>query len=143
MKTYTIRELSQLFELPPSTLRYYEEVGLLTNIQRQGNRRIYQECHLNRLRALCCFKETGMSIAQLQTFFTYETAPDKNEEMVDLLQDHSAKVAAQMASLQKNMQHIQRKLHFYQDICQAEKNNQPLPHWSSYKDQVYPDAIAK
>ena len=68
MKTYTIREVSERFSLPASTLRYYEEVGLLTEVMRDGKHRMYQDCHLNRLSALCCFKETGMSIAQLQTF---------------------------------------------------------------------------
>ena len=28
MKTYTIRELSEMFDLPASTLRYYESEGL-------------------------------------------------------------------------------------------------------------------
>ncbi|MGC6767479.1 MerR family transcriptional regulator [Enterococcus sp. LJL128] len=137
MKTYTIKELSTLFDLPASTLRYYEEVGLLTNIQRDGKHRIYEECHFNRLKALCCFKETGMSIAQLLTFFSYEEDADKNEEMVVLLTEHTAKVANQITRLQENMQHVQRKLNFYQDICQAEKLQQPVPSWDNYKNRSY------
>ena len=91
MKTYTIREVSERFSLPASTLRYYEEVGLLTEVMRDGKHRMYQDCHLNRLSALCCFKETGMSIAQLQTFFSYEKDANKNQEMVELLAEHTEK----------------------------------------------------
>ena len=29
MTTYTIKQVSQMFGLPASTLRYYEEIGLL------------------------------------------------------------------------------------------------------------------
>ena len=32
-QTYTIREMSERFGLPASTLRYYEEIGLLTDVK--------------------------------------------------------------------------------------------------------------
>lgn len=40
MAEYTIREISDMFQLPSSTLRYYEDMGILTNIGRtaSGNR---------------------------------------------------------------------------------------------------------
>ena len=34
MKTYTIREISELFSLPASTLRYYESEGLLPVVEK-------------------------------------------------------------------------------------------------------------
>lgn len=70
-KIYTIREVSKMFDLPVSTLRYYEDEGILTNVGRSSsNQRIYYETHINRLRSICCFKRTGMSIAKLKDFFS-------------------------------------------------------------------------
>ena len=42
MDTYTIKEVSEMFHLPSSTLRYYEDLGILTNVERSksGQRRI-------------------------------------------------------------------------------------------------------
>ncbi len=34
MERYTIREVADMFHMEPSTLRYYEDAGLLTNIGR-------------------------------------------------------------------------------------------------------------
>ena len=34
MQSYTIKEVSQMFQLPASTLRYYEDMGILTDIAR-------------------------------------------------------------------------------------------------------------
>jgi len=34
MKTYSIKEVSKLLGLPSSTLRYYEELGILSNVQK-------------------------------------------------------------------------------------------------------------
>lgn len=48
MKTYTIKEISQMFYLPSSTLRYYEEMGLLTDVGRTvSGQRIYTDEHVN------------------------------------------------------------------------------------------------
>ena len=69
MAQYTIREISEMFQLPSSTLRYYEDMEILTNIKRNNSgQRIYEDCHVNRLRTICCFKNAGMSISQLKEF---------------------------------------------------------------------------
>ena len=50
MKTYSIREISELFSLPASTLRYYESEGLLPNVEKSSSgQRIYTEEHIERL----------------------------------------------------------------------------------------------
>lgn len=36
--TYTIRQVATQFHMQPSTLRYYEEQGLLTNVVAHRNR---------------------------------------------------------------------------------------------------------
>lgn len=54
-----------MFHMEPSTLRYYEDAGLLTNIGRTpAGQRIYLQCHINRMRTICCFKHAGMSIEE-------------------------------------------------------------------------------
>lgn len=35
MDTYTIKEVSEMFHLPSSTLRYYEDLGILTKRRTQ------------------------------------------------------------------------------------------------------------
>ena len=42
MDTYTIKEVSEMFHLPSSTLRYYEDLGILTNVRRsKSGQRVY------------------------------------------------------------------------------------------------------
>ena len=36
-KIYTIREVSKMFDLPVSTLHYYEDEGILTNVRRSAS----------------------------------------------------------------------------------------------------------
>lgn len=141
MAYYTIRELSELFQLPASTLRFYEDQGLLTNIQRTASgQRIYEDCHVHRLKTICCFKNAGMSISQLQEFFSYESEEKEHiDAILQLLNAHKESVRDQIDSLQKAYAHLLRKLHYYDDIKKSLKSNQPLPQWKDYKFKTFSD----
>lgn len=145
MKEYSIKEVSDMFQLTPATLRYYEDMGILTNVPRTASgRRIYKEMHINRLRTICCFKNTGMTITQLQEFFTYEE--DQNNHIDDiliLLQRQQDTVEAQMKELQKTYAHVLRKQHYFQDIKTSLENGEPHPDWSDYKYKDFTDQSPK
>ena len=53
---YSITELSKIFNLPASTIRYYENrvVGKCRHIN--AYRRVYDDAHIDRLVAIECFK---------------------------------------------------------------------------------------
>lgn len=139
MEQYSIRDLSRMFDLPASTLRYYEEMGILTDVGRTpSGQRVYVQEHINRLRTICCFKHTGMSMAQLKQFFSYETdEPAHIEDVLNLLSDHKAQVQHQMQQMQKAYEHVIRKLHYYGDIKKSLDAGKPLPDWEDYRDKVF------
>lgn len=107
MKTYTITEISKMFDLPASTLRYYEELGILTNVKRnQSKQRIYDQRHINRLKTICCFKKTGLSIAKLQKFFACEEDEAAHiDEILTLLEDQEAHILDELAQYQASLKH--------------------------------------
>ena len=139
MKEYSIREISGMFHLPPSTLRYYEEMGILTQVGRSpSGQRVYYDMHINRLRTVCCFKKTGMTISQLKAFFSYESAePEHIDDILALLRAQEKTVAEEIRQLQQAHTHVLRKLRYYGDIKNALEANQPLPEWNSYKSAVF------
>ncbi len=134
-KVYTIREVSEMFNIPVSTLRYYEDEGLLTNVGRSStNQRIYYEMHINRLRSICCFKRTGMSISQLRDFFNFESDEDNSiDDMIALLECQKKSVEDKLKELHADYDHVQKKIRFYTDIKKAIENNLPKPNWLDYK----------
>lgn len=135
MKTYTISEVSKIFDLPASTLRYYEEEGILTSVGRSANhQRIYYDMHINRLRSICCFKRTGMSIAQLKDFFSFEADEEHSiDDMLALLEEQKVTVEQKLKELHADYAHVQKKIRFYTDVKKAIENGLPKPDWSDYK----------
>ena len=130
MQTYTIRKLSTLTGIPVSALRYYEDIGLLTDVARDGKNRIYTDCHLDRLRAIQCFKNTGMPIAKMQEFFRYdENIPCHINDIIALVTEHEANIKEQITVLQQELSHIQHKVRFYNKIKEAITEHSEWPKW--------------
>ena len=53
---YTIGQVSEMFDLPISTLRYYDKEGLFPTIQRDSGIRKFGEKELEALRVIECLK---------------------------------------------------------------------------------------
>ena len=128
MKNYTIREISEMFELPSSTLRYYESEGLLPEVPKSSSgQRIYSDEHVERLN---CFKRTGMTIPQLRKFFIYEADEAAHiDKIISLLKDQEQIVNEKLIQLQKDSAHVHHKVEYYSEIKHALENNLPLPVW--------------
>lgn len=131
VKTYTIREISMALEIPSSTLRYYEEIGLLDHVARTDkNQRIYTDEHINRLKAINCFKNTGLPISEMQDFFKYENNLEENiDDIIELVTRHEKNINDQIKKLQHELKHIEHKVRYYNRIKQAICSDSEWPCW--------------
>ena len=118
MKTYTIKEMREKFDIPSSTLRYYEDIGLFPEVKRtETNQRIYTEEHMDRLHAINCFKRTGLPIAKIHDFFEYaENLPCHIDDIIDMMESHEKDIICQMEKMQQDLDHIQQKVRYYNKI---------------------------
>ena len=134
MATYTIREVAQRFHVQTSTLRYYEDQGLLCNVERDdAGRRVYTDAHIGRLKAIACFKHAGMSIDELRRFFAYEK--DERAHIADMLESLESRhhaILEQRDALEEAYMHVLRKLHLYRDIQRSIETGEPYPDWANY-----------
>lgn len=66
---YSIKDVSEKFNISPYTLRYYEKEELLPNIHRTSNgTRVYSDVDLEWLQLICCMRATGMSISYIKDY---------------------------------------------------------------------------
>ena len=68
---YTIGQVSKLFGLPVSTLRYYDKEGLFDNIHRDSGIRKFSDRDLERLRMIECLKKSGLEIKDIKQFMIW------------------------------------------------------------------------
>jgi DNA-binding transcriptional MerR regulator len=65
-----IREVSKVSGLPPSTLRFYEEKGLIQSSGRNGLRRVFQANIIERLALISLGRNAGFSLDEISLMFT-------------------------------------------------------------------------
>ena len=115
--TYTIQEASEATDLPSSTLRYYEEMGLLEPIERAANgHRRYTEFDLRRVNLIKKLRLTGMSIDTMRDFVAlYRGGRSTARERREILQAHRLTVQARVDELLETIGFIDYKIGLYQD----------------------------
>ena len=57
---YTIGQISEMFQLPISTLRYYDKEGLFPDLERSSGIRRFSEKEIEALRVIECLKKSGL-----------------------------------------------------------------------------------
>ena len=68
---YTIGQVSERFDLPVSTLRYYDKEGLFPNLTRTSGARRFGEQELETLRVIECLKRSGLEIREIRQFMEW------------------------------------------------------------------------
>lgn len=68
---YTIGQVAQMFNLPVSTLRYYDKEGLFPNLERKGNIRQFSDKDIEAIRVIECLKKSGLEIKDIKQFFQW------------------------------------------------------------------------
>ena len=68
---YTIGQVSKMFGLPVSTLRYYDKEGLFPKLERSNGIRRFGERELETLRVIECLKKSGMEIKDIRQFMEW------------------------------------------------------------------------
>ena len=64
---YTIGQVSEMFHLPVSTLRYYDKEGLFPNLERSSGIRRFSDKEIEALRVIECLKKSGVEIKDINS----------------------------------------------------------------------------
>lgn len=66
--TYSIGEIAKMLKVEPSTLRYYDQIGIFPNIKRVNGRRVFTDEDFKWLRVLKCMKKINMPIKKIRKY---------------------------------------------------------------------------
>jgi MerR family transcriptional regulator, aldehyde-responsive regulator len=119
-----IAEVSQQYGISADTLRYYERVGLIPPVHRNGGGiRDYNELDLRRVDFIKCMRRAGLPIEILMEYMGLVQQGDKTiEARKEILIEQRDLLAARMAEMQKTLDLLNHKVEVYENaILQKEK----------------------
>ncbi len=112
-----MREFSGMVELSSHTLRYYEKIGLLKNVQRNSSgHRVYTQKDLDWVSFIKRLKETGMPLDNiLQYAALREKGAKTTSERQQLLESHQQCLKAHIEHQQQHVLALEEKINLYKD----------------------------
>ena len=112
---YTVGEMAKRLGVAPSTLRYYDQEGLLPFVERsEGGIRVFKESDYEWLQVIGCLKKTGMQLRDIKTFIEMAMQGDQTiEPRLALITKQKESVKAQIAELEETLRTLGFKEWYY------------------------------
>jgi DNA-binding transcriptional MerR regulator len=113
-----ISEVSELSGLSLDTLRYYERVGLIPEVNRtESGIRDYNELDLKRVDFVKCMRSAGLPIDVLIEYFKLvEQGDETAEARKQILIDQREQLLAKMEEIQSVLDILDHKIEVYDEI---------------------------
>lgn len=116
---YTIGQVSEMFGLPISTLRYYDKQGLFPGMERTSGIRKFSAREIEALRVIECLKKSGLEIKDIKQFMDWcvegaDTYPQRKE----LFEKQKEIVEAEIEYINKVLDMIKFKCWYYEQALQ-------------------------
>ncbi|MBQ6262732.1 MAG: MerR family transcriptional regulator [Clostridia bacterium] len=111
---YTIGQVSEMFDLPISTLRYYDKEGLFPELERKSGIRRFSDRELEALRLIECLKKSGLEIKDIKQFMIWAAeGPSSYSDRKALIEARKAVIEAELAKLKKALDMLKFKCWYY------------------------------
>lgn len=103
--TLRIGELAAQAGVTTRTLRYYESIGLLRPVEREGGFRCYSDDVLKRLHKIDALKKLGLSLEEIGTvidlYFEDPTGVTAKRRVLAILEGHLRETASKISALEQ------------------------------------------
>ncbi|NUU59850.1 MerR family transcriptional regulator [Bacillus sp. FJAT-27264] len=119
-KKLSIQDIAALTGLSTYTLRYYENIGLLSGIERDAKGyRVYSMEDISCIEFVIKLRDTDMPISQIKEFSDLRRQGNSTViERKELLEVHQANVIKQMKELGDNLIKINEKINHYKKLAE-------------------------
>jgi DNA-binding transcriptional MerR regulator len=105
MKNLDIGEVVKRCGIPVSTLRFYEEKGLIASVGRRGLRRLFDAAVVERLALISVGRAAGFSLEQIARMFAPDGRPRIDRQMLAAKADELEKTIRKLTAMRDGLKH--------------------------------------
>lgn len=112
---YNIGQISKMFNLSISTIRYYDKEGLLLNLERKSGIRKFTNRDVETLRVIECLKKSGLEIKEIRHFMELcQKGSSTYQERKQIFEDQKKIVLSEIERLKSVLDMLNFKCWYYQ-----------------------------
>ncbi|NPT43805.1 MerR family DNA-binding protein [Paraburkholderia sp. 1N] len=100
-----IAEVAQRSSMPASTLRFYEEKGLIASTGRRGLRRLFDADVLDRLALIALGRAAGFSLDEIALMFATDGPPRIDRQMLVSKADELDRTIRKLSAMRDGLRH--------------------------------------
>ena len=100
-----IAEVAKRSGVPASTLRFYEEKGLISSVGRHGIRRVFNTSVLERLALIALGRAAGFSLDEIARMLGTEGNPDIDRELLVSKADELDRTIGKLTAMRDGLRH--------------------------------------
>ena len=100
-----ISELAEFLKIPSSTIRYYEDIGLIHSIGRKGLQRVFSKNVIVTMQLILLGKKAGFSLDELKVMLSIKDHPVSKKVLLNKAEqiDHQIE---ELDQLRKGLRHV-------------------------------------
>ncbi len=111
---YTIGQVAEMFDLPISTLRYYDKQGLFPQLTRESGIRKFSDHEIEALRVIECLKKSGLEIKDIKRFMEWCAEGSATySKRFELIHKQKERVEKEIQQLHKTLDMLNYKCWYY------------------------------
>ena len=118
--SYSISEVAKMMHITASTLRYYDQMGLLPGVKRVNGRRVFEDKDFKWLRVLNCMKKINMPVAKIKEYIDLAKQGDQTlQARYELILEQKRRIEEELTALQNCYKEFEYKEWYYKTAIAA------------------------
>lgn len=121
----TIAEVGKKYNLTPDTLRYYERIGLISNVPRNKNGiRNYDDKTCKRIEFIKCMRDAGVEIEILIEYMSlFEKGKSTVSARKELLEEQRKRLLEKQENINATIDKLNYKIKLYEEISLGKRKD--------------------
>lgn len=121
----TIAEVAKKYGLTADTLRYYEKIGLLTNVPRTAKGiRNYDDAVCKRIEFIKCMRNSGVEIEALSEYISlFEQGKETVTARKKILEEQKEKLLEKQKNIANTLEKLNYKINLYDEIISGKRKD--------------------
>lgn len=118
MTTYTVKQVSEKFNISAYTIRFYDDQGLFPDVTRDSHgTRIFTEDNLEWISLVQCLRKTGMPVADIRHYIDLCKEGEASVfERYQIIMKQKQKAEADLQEMHKRLEILRMKERCYEEI---------------------------